>query len=213
MKRDPETRPPKLSAFTLIELLIAMAILSIIAAVYFTYFVSVRRTIETGRRNNELMRELRVFLERLDVELSSAVYIKGDEGTIFVSKREDLGSQDASSIGFTTIMPQTPFELGKRGEVLHVEYEVSASEAGEQFIALNKKIYLYSLPPGDFDEPVEYIISDEFTSFLLRFKSDGRWFESWDTEKQNELPENIELVFSLGGRKYREIFNVYISEM
>ncbi len=213
MKRDPETRQPKLGGFTLIELLIALAILSIIAAVSFTSFVSVRRTIETGRRNNEIMRELRAFLERLDVELSGAVYIKGDEGTIFVSEREDLGPQDASSISFTTIMPQTPFELGKRGEVLHVEYEVSASKAGEQFIALKKKIYLYSLPPGDFDEPVEYMIGDEFTSFLLRFKSDGRWFESWDTEKQNELPENIELVFSLGGRKYREIFNVYISEM
>ena len=97
--------------------------------------------------------------------------------------------------------------------MLHIEYEVSASEAGEQFIAVKKKIYLYNVPPGDFDEPVEFLVGDRFTSFLFRFKSEGRWLESWDTEKRNELPENIELVFSLGGRKYREIFNVYISEM
>jgi type II secretion system protein J len=213
MNRDRHNRLFALSGFTLIEFLIALAILSIIAAVSFTSFVSVRRTIETGRRNNELMRELRSFLERLDVELSGAVYAKGEEGTTFVSKRVDLGSQNASNIHFTTIVPQTPFELGKRGEVLHVEYEVSASEAGEQFIALKKRIYLYSVPPGDFDEPVEFLVGDEFTSFLFRFKSEGRWFESWDTEKRNELPENIELVFSLGGRKYREIYNVYISEM
>jgi general secretion pathway protein J len=202
-----------LRGFTLIEFLIALAILSIIAAVSFTSFVSVRRTVETGRRNNELMRELRSFVERLDVELSGTVYAKGDEGTVFVSKRVDLGTQDASSIRFTTIVPQTPFELGKRGEVLEVSYEVSASDAGESYIALQKKIYLYSLPPGDLEEPVEFLIGDQFTSFLFRFKKEGRWFDSWDTEKQNELPEYIELVFSLGGRKYREIFNVYISEM
>jgi hypothetical protein len=110
-------------------------------------------------------------------------------------------------------MPQTPLELGKRGEVLRVEYEVSPSEADDQYIALRKKIYLYSLPPREFDEPVEYMVGEEFTSFLFRFKSGGRWFESWDTQNQDELPESIELVFSFGGRKYREFFNVYISEM
>ncbi len=213
MKSRSAKTGPDLSAFTLIEFLIALAILSIIAAVSFTSFVSVRRTIDMGRRNNELMREIRAFVERLDVELSGSLYIKGDSGTIFVSKREDLGQQRASSIIFTTIMPQTPLELGKRGEVVRVEYEVSPSEAGDQYIALKKRIYLYSLPPREFDEPVEFIVGEEFTSFLFRFKSDGRWFESWDTQSQDELPESIELVFSLGGRKYREFFNVHISEM
>ena len=213
MQRDEKQIRTGLRGFTLIEFLIALAILSIIAAVSFTSFVTVRRTVETGRRNNELMRELRSFVERLDVELSSAVYAKGDEGTVFVSKREDLGTQEASSIRFTTIMPQTPFELGTRGEVLQVSYEVTASEVGDPFISLKKRIYLYSLPPGDFEEPVEYIIGDEFTSFTMRFKSEERWFDTWDTEKRDELPEIIELVFSLGGRKYREIFNVYIAEM
>lgn len=213
MKSRSAKTGPDLSAFTLIEFLIALAILSIIAAVSFTSFVSVRRTIDMGRRNNKLMREVRAFVERLDVELSGSLYIKGDSGTIFVSKREDLGQQRASSIIFTTIMPQTPLELGKRGEVVRVEYEVSPSEAGDQYIALRKRIYLYSLPPREFDEPVEFIVGEEFTSFLFRFKSDGRWFESWDTQSQDELPESIELVFSLGGRKYREFFNVHISEM
>ncbi len=213
MKSRSVKTGPDLTAFTLIEFLIALAILSIIAAVSFTSFVSVRRTIDMGRRNNELMREIRAFVGRLDVELSGSLYIKGDSGTIFVSKREDLGQQRASSIIFTTIMPQTPLELGKRGEVVRVEYEVSPSEAGDQYIALRKRIYLYSLPPREFDEPVEFIIGEEFTSFLFRFKSDGRWFESWDTQSQDELPESIELVFSLGGRKYREFFNVHISEM
>jgi prepilin-type N-terminal cleavage/methylation domain-containing protein len=96
MKSRSAKTGPGLSAFTLIEFLIALAILSIIAAVSFTSFVSVRRTIDMGRRNNELMREIRAFVERLDVELSGALYIKGNEGTIFVSKREDLGQQKAS---------------------------------------------------------------------------------------------------------------------
>jgi general secretion pathway protein J len=202
-----------MSGFTLIEFLIALAILSIIAAVSYTSFVSVRKTIDVGRRNNELMREMRAFLERLDVELSGALYVKGDSGTLFLSKREDLGQQSASSLVFTTIMPQSPFELGKRGEVVRIEYVVAQSEAAEDLIVLKKRIYLYSLPPREFDEPLEFIIGEEFTSFLLRFKSTERWVDTWDTQTRNELPQSVELVFSLGGGKYRELFNIYIAEM
>ncbi len=202
-----------LGAFTLVEFLIALAILSIIAAVSYTSFISVRKTVDVGRRNNELMREMRAFLERLDVELSGSLYIKGDSGTLFLSKREDLGQQSASSLVFTTLMPQSPFELGKRGEVVRIEYEVAQSEVAEDLIVLKKRIYLYSLPPRESDEPLEFIISEEFSTFLLRFKSTERWLDTWDTQTRNELPESVELVFSLGGRKYREFFNVYISEM
>lgn len=204
---------PRFGGFTLIELLIALTILSIIAAVSYTSFVSVRKTMDVGAKNIEVMREVRNFLERLDVELSGALYVRRDEATLFVSKRQEVGQQTASSLAFTTIMPQSFLEVGKRGEVIRVEYEVSQNDQNSDFLVLKKKLYLLSLPPRDYDEPVEFIVGEDFSTFLLRFKSGGQWFETWDTETREELPDSVELVFATGGKSYRETFNVYISEM
>ena len=103
-------------------------------------------------------------------------------------------------------------EAGKRGEIIRLEYIVSNNEQNEGLLVLTKRIYLYSLPPREYDEPVEFIISEELTSFVLRFRSGGNWFETWDSRKNDESPDSVELVFSLGGTKYREYFNVYITE-
>jgi type II secretion system protein J len=205
--------PPRAGGFTLIEFLIAVSILSIIVAVSYTSFVSVRKTMTVGRRSLEVVRELRSFLERLDVEMSGALYVQGDEGTLFRSKRSEFGRQKASSLIFTTIMPQSFLETGKRGDVIRVEYEVSQNPNDEDLLILTKKLYMLSQPPREFDEPIEFIVGEEFSSFLFRFKRGAQWFETWDTETRNELPDSVELVFSLGGRRYRETFNVYISEM
>jgi type II secretion system protein J len=203
----------RFEGFTLIEFLIAMSILSIIAAVSYTSFVSVRKTMDVSEKNNELMREVRMFLERLDVELSGTLYKRNDEGMLLVSRRRDLGQLTASDLVFTSIMPQSFLEVGKRGEVIRIEYEVALNELDEELVVLKKKIYFYTLPPDDFDEPAEYIIAENFTGFLLRFRSGNQWFDTWDTGTRNELPDSVELVFSLGGRTYREFFNMYISEM
>lgn len=202
-----------LEAFTLVELLVAMSILSIIAAVSYTSFVSVRRTAEANRRNEERMREIRNFLERLDSELASTLYVRQDKGTLFFSRRFEIGGEKVNNLLFTAIEPQEYFEVGKRGEVVQIAYEVTLSEGTEELLTVTKKLHYYTLPPRDFDEPVEYTIGDDFSSFVLRFRDDGRWVDSWDTEKLNRLPDGVELTFSRGGKTYREFFNVFISEM
>jgi len=212
-RRGERDEPPRYEGFTLIEFLIAVSILSIIVAVSYTSFVSVRKTMLVGKRSLQVMREVRNFLERLDVEISGSIYVREDEGTLFQSKRDELGHLETSDLVFTTIMPQSLLETGKRGEVVRVEYEASQNQNDEDLLVLTKRMYMLSLPPRDFDEPVEFIVGEEFSSFQLRFRSGTQWFESWDTETRNELPDGVELVFSLGGRSYREFFNVYISEM
>ncbi len=203
----------RMKGFTLVELLISLAVLSIIAAVSFTTFVSVRRASEIHRKNDEMLRELRSFLERLDVELSSAIYIKGDKSTLLVSKQKELGGFTTSDLVFTTISPRTFLEPGSRSEIIRIEYEPAQNVEDTQELALKKRIYQNTLLPPESVEPFEYTVRNDFTSFLFRFHSAGKWFDSWDTEKMNGLPDSIELTFSIGGRKFRELFNVFISDM
>jgi type II secretion system protein J len=201
-----------LKAFTLLELLISLSILAVIAALSYTSFVSVRKIVDIRRRSDETLRSIRLFVEQLDMELSSAIYVRKADETLFRSERSEIDGTDVSSLVFTTISPQNIYDIGMREEVIRVEYEVVRNEDDRGRLVLQKNVYPFILQAENLQEPVGYSISDELTSFLLRFYKDGSWFESWDSEKMDRLPDGVELTFSLGGRLYREYFNVHISE-
>ncbi len=203
----------KYSAFTLMELLISLSMLTIIAFVSTTSFVSMRKITEVTRRNEDALRHIRYFLSRLDVEISGAVLVRRAEETLFQSKRMDINGEKVNNLIFTTISPQQYLEIGKRGEIIKLEYDVTENEEDPYLLVVTKKVYYNTLTPEDEQEPVEFIIRSDFTSFMLRFYKAGKWHDSWDTKKTNNLPDGIELIFSLGETKYREFFNVYISEI
>ena len=212
--------------FTIIEFLIALSIVSVMAAVSVMSFSSVNRIVDLQKRNDEMLRDMRGFLERLDREVSGALYVKRDKGTVFVSQRREVGGKEVSGLLFTTLLPQEYLELGTRGEIIGVQYILEPNENDRELLVLKKRI-LYnaighdfrggsaqtrSLPEVQGGGVAEYTVREDFTVFQLRFYRGGKWHESWDSGKMDGLPESVELIFSLGGRKYREIFNVFISE-
>ncbi|KKL78227.1 hypothetical protein LCGC14_2026950 [marine sediment metagenome] len=203
----------KYGAFTLFELLVSISILSIIAFLSTISFISMSKIVDVSRRNEEVLRNTRSFLERLDVEVSSAILVRRAEETLFLSKRTDIMGENVNNLIFTTIAPQQYLEIGKRDEVIKVEYEVKENEDNPDLLVVTKKVYYHILTSDMLQEPVEFDIRSDFTSFMLRFYDQGKWHDTWDSNITNQLPERIELTFSLGGTKYREFFNVYISEM
>ena len=217
----------KYGGFTIIEFLIALSIMSIIAAAAVASFSSVNRIVDLQNRNDESVRDVRAFVERLDREINGAVYVERDKATLFVSRRKDTASGWTNGLLFTTVMPQEYLELGTRGEIVAVQYIVEPNESDGELLVLTKRT-LYNpigsdfrgataggrmLPPPTDYGVSEYVVRDDFSLFQLRFYGGGKWHETWDSGTMDGLPESVELVFSLGDRKYREIFNVYISEL
>jgi general secretion pathway protein J len=212
--------------FTLIELLIALSIVSVIAAACVVSFASVNRVVDLNRKSDETLRDIRGFLESADVEISSALYVRNDKRTIFFSQREEVGGHDVNNLMFTTVQPQQYLELGTRGEIINVQYIVEQNEDDPELLIVRKRvffnIFINEAKTFSFENEysslfksgamAEFIVRDDFTLFQLRFFSEGKWYDSWDTRKLNRLPESVELDFSLGEKKYREIFNVFISE-
>jgi len=199
-------------AFTLVELLIALSILSVISAISLTSFRSVSRVVEVNRQNEEAQRTVRGFVERLDVELAGAMYVRGVKETSFVSSRRDVGGKGVSDLSFATLSPLSYLEIGARDEVMRVSYEVKANEEEDGRLVLTKRVFFRLLTTERQSEPAEFVIREDLTSFALRFYEGGKWFESWDTEKMDRAPIGVELIFSLGDRSFREYFNVFISE-
>ncbi|MFW6180519.1 MAG: type II secretion system protein GspJ [Spirochaetota bacterium] len=202
----------RLPAFTLVELLVALAVLSVIAGLSVTVFASVRRAAERSGEGERLVRETRVFLDRLDAELSAAVYHPEIERTGFSSRRVTAGREDASTLSFATISPQSPYELVRRGEIIRVTYEAE-HDPRTGMMTLTRKVQLNTFTLEGQASPVELTVRDDVSSFKIRFENNGRWFDDWDSEVRRGLPDAVELEVTVGGRGYIQRFTPQVAEL
>jgi type II secretion system protein J len=210
----------RLSAFTLVELLASLAILAVIASLSFGSFQSIQRIVDMNRRNERAQRGVRALVDRLDEELAGAVYVRASGETLFLSEREDIDGKNANTLSFTTLMPQRYLEVGERDEIVKVEYLVERNGEREGLLVVKKRIHtrLLSPYPDREQEPgpesgvAEFLIRDDFTAFSMRFYDGGRWLDSWDSRRANQIPDGVELFFSLGETTFRAYFNVFVQE-
>ena len=98
--------------FTLIEVLIALALLGVLAGtLYSTYFTLIKGR-ESAAEGMEARRELRTTLDLLRRELNSALYRSLPGGTKnrlrFLVEDRDIFGKPASRLAFTTIAPPQP---------------------------------------------------------------------------------------------------------
>ena len=205
----------KFRSFTLVELLIALSILSIIAYLSASSFISIRRATEWNSQNVETRRAVDNLIDTLDNELASALYISSNKRTLFRSNRTENAGIKINDLRFSYIDPISFYELNKRDEVVEVEYEVEKDGGIENKYRIDKRIWYFAMHP---DRPEERnpdardTVLENVDFFTMRFYSKGKWYDSWDTEKMRELPDMVELDLSVNGKEYREYFNVCISE-
>jgi type II secretion system protein J len=219
-REEGPARGRGLPSFTLVELLVSLSILAVISALSFNSFQSINRVVDVNRRNEKAQRSVRAFVDRLDAELAGAIFVRAAAETLFLSKRQEVDGKNTNSLEFTTLMPQEYLEIGKRDEIVKVEYQVERSEEGEGLLVVKKRIYTCLLTPypereqepGPESGVAEFVVRDDFTGFAMRFYKGGRWYDSWDSKQMSLAPDGVELIFSLGDKTFREYFNVFIYE-
>lgn len=205
----------ELKSFTLVELLIALSILSIITYMSASSFVSIRKATEWSGQNAEIRKKVYTLVDNLNNELSSVIYISSNRRTTFKSVRTNEAGVEINNLRFCFISPISFYELAKRDELVEVEYTVKQDEKSVNKYMVNKRIWYYARfpdKPEQRDPDASYTLITNVDFFRLRFYSRGKWYDSWDTDKIKDIPEMIELDFSLNSKEYREYFNVYISK-
>ena len=197
-------------AFTLVELLISVSILSVIAylsAFTLTNFRKVSGIVDiSGERRIEMFS----FVSGLEREFSSAILILSNKRTRFVIKNDD----DSSYIRFCYIDPVSVYETIKRDEVLEVEYRFKKESDNNS--SLVKSIWYLSKNPDNWSEgepDFKYVVEKNLDYFKVTAYRLGKQYKQWDSIKQRDIPDFIEIEFSIGGKVYREGFNVFISRM
>lgn len=168
------------SGFTLIEVLIAMALLSIvIASLYSTFFLS-KRAVDAMEESLIRLQESRALLDTFKREIESALYSKDKTYTTFKLDDRDFYGKQASHVVFTSFSSSLP-------GLSRIEYLVEEKEGK---LILRKKIAsAYSLNA----ESKSVELMEDIDSFTVEAKHNEKWVKTWDGALAGSLPEEVRI--------------------
>jgi general secretion pathway protein J len=180
--------------FTLVELLIAVAITAIIGAMTVGSFVQVDRATQLTRAQGDRQAAARLALARLSREVSMAFLSDNfdrdryrERVTLFVGREDELL--------FTTMAHQRLHRDVRESDQAVVEYVVDRDpdRPGEEALFRRSKARLDDEPERDGRKD---LVADRVTSFRLRYwdKQRGDWAREWSTrsvEHANDLPSRV----------------------
>lgn len=175
--------------FTLLELLIALALLGVLAgALYGTYFSLIQGR-ESATAGMESRRELRTTLDLLRRELNSALYSRPNKRLHFAVENRDIFGKPASVLSFTCIAPPQP-----GGQIisdqLDVKYEIVEHE--QQLILTRQARDLYHS-----DAASRYPQMESIEGFLVECLNGDKWVKVWDTTINYRLPNAIRITVTV----------------
>ncbi len=175
--------------FTLLEVLIAVAILSIVlTALYGTFFLS-SRAMEDMDESMTKLQESRKAIDILRRELEAAYYKGDDEKTFVKILDKDLYGKQATQLEFTAFTTVRP-GLSK------ISYYMEEKD---------KKRTLFKKIGSSFgkEESEGTDIIEDLEEFTIEAKYQDKWVKTWDYGITKQMPDEIKISLSvmIKGRK------------
>lgn len=196
--------------FTLMELVIAMAITAAIGVLTVGTFRQVDRAREVARAQNDRYAAARLALTRLSRELSMA-FLSDNYDTRRYRERVTLFVGREDELLFTTMAHQRFYRDVKESDQAVVAYRLESDpeRSGEQALFRREKARLDDEPDrgGHSD-----LVADHVASLRIRYWDRRRndWAREWTTKSvdhANELPTRVrfELEIALGGGRTEKL--------
>ncbi len=165
---------------TLIEVLIALGILTIILLSVYGTFFSVHNAIDASDRTMIRFREARIFFDMIRKEVQGCYLNVDDKNTLFRLRDRDVFGVQASEMGFTAFVP-----YGKG--LYYVEYQLD-----KKTMNLQKRV------SGIWKETIseEFDIIEDVVEFRVEAFNAKRWTATFDTEMTKRLPSAVRIVLT-----------------
>ncbi|MBW8191262.1 type II secretion system minor pseudopilin GspJ [Neiella marina] len=189
--------------FTLLEILVAVAIFSVIGIASFSTLTTVQKADHASAQHSEKFERLQRAMWIMERDFMQAsvrqVRLNGEApSTTIFSHEAGRGETESDTMAFTRVGWTNPFNQLPRGEVQGVAYRVEE----EQF----QRVYQLYPDQDQGEEPKVRVLLDGVEWFKVQFYVDKAWVESWNRPK--ELPEAIEVTIS--SKEFGEIRRVFL---
>ncbi|MDD9651982.1 type II secretion system minor pseudopilin GspJ [Klebsiella pasteurii] len=186
------------SGFTLVEMLLALAILAALSVAAVTVLQNVMRADTLTREKSGRMQMLQQTFSQMAADFSQIIPRRSrDSASLFFAGRFQLGSDDWA-IAFSRNGWPNPLGLLPRSEIQNVSYRLRDSQ-------LERLSYEQQDPlPGS--QPTVTIVLRGVRAFGLRFYASGRWQDEW--QQAQTLPQGLEVTLTL--EPYGEIRRLFL---
>lgn len=195
------------TGFTLLELLLAVALLAVVAATVFASFRATTSAIERATAQGVAAQAARVVLSRLSDELTSAEWDQNRDETFFVGTTGGQGGLSATRLQFTSRShvwyPTQPPAV----ELATVGYQVESGPHGLQ-LWREETANPFVLSGG----LERVLVADRLADMQFRFYGNKAWETVWNAHDRHDLPDLVEIVLTFGGAEGpREEFRTLVS--
>lgn len=187
------TRLSNRQGFTLLELLLALVMLTIVlGAIYSTFFLS-HRAVTAVDESLLRLQECRMFIDTLAREIDSSIYLPGKTMIGMKIEDRDIYGKQTSRFTFTSLSPLRP-------GLSQITYYI---ENQDNNLVLLKKMfnpYREESAQKSLATPVELI--EGVDSFTLEARNGTSWIRTWDTAEIGKVPDELRvtITFKVGER-------------
>lgn len=170
--------------FTLLEILIAIAIMSIVLAALYSSFFLANRAMFSADKSLVKLQESRAFVDILKREIESVLYLKDKSYCIFKIDDRDFYGRQISSLTMTS---SSPLMNG----LVKINYTVE-ERAG---ILVITKSMASAFSQATEDSRVDLI--DDVESFDIQAKYQNQWVKTWDSALTKSVPEEVKITLNM----------------
>jgi general secretion pathway protein J len=205
--RNPKSEIRNVNGFTLIEVLLAMAILVVVMSVVYGSFSTAGRNVEQAEAARDETDLARTLLSKLTDDLGNAYYdpnmkLVGQNVnlTILYGKKAEAGEGDdkvrRDSLSLTTLTNWRKPD-SKETELLEVGYFFKEKPDGSGYSLYRREKRELSTDVPPLEGGVEYEITDRVEGLQFRYYNGTTWVDEWYTRTLRGLPQRVELTLTL----------------
>lgn len=203
MARDASLPGKNLRGFTLLEVLVSVAILAIIMAALYSAYTTNVEAIQIARENGQVHQTARIALDRITRDLQSALTETwspfGTSPLAFVGKEEERDGRRMDRIDFTTLTYMTLSDQSPDADLCEVGYRVvEDSEEQEIMVLMRRQKILVSVPGEDAgpdggvgEEGSEQELARNLAGFKITYvDATGEERDGWSAE-ETDAPSGL----------------------
>jgi general secretion pathway protein J len=181
--------------FTLVEVLLALAVLSVILLLLLSAFTGAGRAREILFSRSKEFRQIRLAMDRLGTELQGAFSTPFHEESAFTSREDQFSGKPAATLAFTAFRLPEPGRERLPADIVKIRYFPRLSSDGSSLELHREQSDLPFL--SNRIPPRESLVAEGLSGFRVELHDGSAWQKEWPGGRgKSELPKKVAFVLT-----------------